>query len=807
MKKIKNIIILLCLIFAAANASAQNGSSWSQVGTIDTNYNVQNLKAIGNELYAGLSYATDSVRIGRWNGLFWTYYPGLRVLPSSKGISFDIYRDTLYVAYNNYSIGNTLSVNKLSNSTWIDVPLNNLVVTDTAFGSIKNASLKTVDTALYLFGNLVDFTNKKVSILKYGKEAWTVLGPLSNPGLNGEIGDISWYKNQLMIHGFSNYPYYYNLLTANSNNLKSTNILWDGTNWLKHNNYIDSVGILDYDSDTLFIQRGELFFRYYSPAFTNIGGYFSIPSVCSTFVAIKGSYYVFGDLKFTGGLISSHSLAELHIPYWWDMEENTDRGHMMRFQSHLYSPIINTHKQVEMLNPGWGLIKGNIYKDLNNNCIRDGADDNLNISRKVTVMPDSIVTIADFYGDYSILVAPGIKTISNSNFITNKYLLTAPCSSNFKTVTVYADSVAVVDFPMIDSANVLDLAVKIIPQGGHLIRKQQDDIVNVSVNNTGTVDISSGTLKLKLDNKLSIISSTPSYASYTNNIVTWNFTNLQKEGNKNFSLQVQLSSAAALYDSIQYKAWVTPNPDADTTDNADSIFCRIIYSYDPNDKQCFPPNIVLPNTDKLEYTVRFQNTGTSYAQNVYVVDTLDTNLPMDKIEITGWSTPSRPRIEVRNNNVLVFTFPNILLPDSNTNEKASHGYINYKCGLYKNLPLGTKITNRAYIYFDYNTPVPTKKTENTKANKTGISTRGKTDLNSVVSLYPNPAGGELFIQSLTLEMNTISILDIEGKVVFTSEIKGIKEILVNTNQLKEGIYFVKLENENEIIVRKIIIKH
>jgi hypothetical protein len=56
---------------------------------------------------------------------------------------------------------------------------------------------------------------------------------------------------------------------------------------------------------------------------------------------------------------------------------------------------------------------------------------------------------------------------------------------------------------------------------------------------------------------------------------------------------------------------------------------------------------------------------------------------------------------------LKFLFPNILLPDSNTNEVASHGFIQYSVKLNAGLPEGTLISNRADIYFDFNQPVLT----------------------------------------------------------------------------------------------------
>jgi hypothetical protein len=59
-----------------------------------------------------------------------------------------------------------------------------------------------------------------------------------------------------------------------------------------------------------------------------------------------------------------------------------------------------------------------------------------------------------------------------------------------------------------------------------------------------------------------------------------------------------------------------------------------------------------------------------------------------------------------------WTFNDILLPDSNVNEPASHGFVKFKIAqLENNLP-GTLIENEADIYFDFNEPIITNATQN-----------------------------------------------------------------------------------------------
>jgi hypothetical protein len=63
--------------------------------------------------------------------------------------------------------------------------------------------------------------------------------------------------------------------------------------------------------------------------------------------------------------------------------------------------------------------------------------------------------------------------------------------------------------------------------------------------------------------------------------------------------------------------------------------------------------------------------------------------------------------------VLQWTFNNIMLADSFSNEEASHGFITYTVNQVADLTDGSQITNSAAIYFDSNEPVITNTTLHT----------------------------------------------------------------------------------------------
>ena len=137
-----------------------------------------------------------------------------------------------------------------------------------------------------------------------------------------------------------------------------------------------------------------------------------------------------------------------------------------------------------------------------------------------------------------------------------------------------------------------------------------------------------------------------------------------------------------------------------------------IGSYDPNDKQGLPlgygaAHYIRPGTD-LEYLIRFQNTGTDTAFTVIVRDTLAPWL--DPVTVRPGGSSHDYTFGITGDGVLVFDFQNILLPDSNVNEAASHGFLKFRVSQRAEVPLETDILNRAAIYFDFNDPVLTNTT-------------------------------------------------------------------------------------------------
>lgn len=139
-------------------------------------------------------------------------------------------------------------------------------------------------------------------------------------------------------------------------------------------------------------------------------------------------------------------------------------------------------------------------------------------------------------------------------------------------------------------------------------------------------------------------------------------------------------------------------------------FCLPVFaSYDPNDKAAIPrgfgENSEIEKDWPLHYTIRFQNTGNDTAFLVVLRDTLSESLDWGSLKVHGASHSYS--YQLFSNGELKISFENILLPDSTTNLAGSQGFVTYSILPKTNLEIGTRIENRAGIYFDFNPPIIT----------------------------------------------------------------------------------------------------
>jgi hypothetical protein len=315
----------------------------------------------------------------------------------------------------------------------------------------------------------------------------------------------------------------------------------------------------------------------------------------------------------------------------------------------------------------------------------------------------------------------------------------------------------------------------------------------------------SGSVTLTYTGPVQFVSAAPNALTPTvsGNTLTWNIADF---GSVNFFTDFNIVMHTDTNAQIGQQACftLTVNPiagDNNPANNVLNICFPIVNSYDPNDKTAYPAGDMDTAQKELTYTIRFQNTGTAEAQHIYITDTLDADIDASTFQLLAHS--HQPMVQLKENAVR-FNFPNINLPDSNTNEPASHGYVQYKVKLKPNLPIGTVINNTAYIYFDFNAPVVTNTTTNTVSLNTGISNLPV--VAAYFHLFPNPSNGKVTVSvNETLVGSTVTLSDVTGRMVFKSEISNLKSE-IDLAGLGRGIYLVTVSATNGVKAVKKLVK-
>ena len=333
----------------------------------------------------------------------------------------------------------------------------------------------------------------------------------------------------------------------------------------------------------------------------------------------------------------------------------------------------------------------------------------------------------------------------------------------------------------------------------------QNTTAHIKLNwgNYGPVAAGNYQLTLTFPAGVTVNTSSIQNSGYTisGNTITWNLSNLNTTFS-NFDY-VTFQVPGGLVNGAQHYFTSTISPvnstDCNSQNNAGSLLQILGNSYDPNDKTVQRPDFYWTTPisigteiidaalqDVLTYTIRFQNTGTAPAQNVYILDTLSSNLDWSTFSLINASHPVQ--VFHQSNGLVRFEFDQIWLADSTTNEPGSHGDLVYRIAEKSTCLAGCEIENTAYIYFDWNDAIVTNTTYNLNENIMGIYEDG---INGW-GIYPNPANNYLQIQGL--ETFNYEIHDFAGKSILKGE--GSANEMLNITKLMSGAYVITIESEN-----------
>lgn len=476
-------------------------------------------------------------------------------------------------------------------------------------------------------------------------------------------------------------------------------------------------------------------------------------------------------------------------------------------QSHNYTPI---DFDVFCAN-SVGLIEVNAYLDANNDGVFNGNDTPFsNGYFTYEQNNDGVMTVVNSTtGSFTIASDNAANSYDISFTVNDDYqtCYNVP-TSMFNAVSVAAGNSAIVNFPVVEENACEDIAVYLTestpPRPGFLYWN------NVIIENLGA-STTSGSVEFVHDATVNFVEvfNPPATGTITLTVTgfIYDFVNLAPGETISMYADMTVPVSTVLGTLLTNTvAYTTNTNDVVLANNAYSLTQEVVGSYDPNDiMEAQGSEIVYQDfitTDAyLYYTIRFQNVGTAEAINVRIENTLSALLDASTLKMLN---SSHDVVMHKVDNQLTWTFNGINLPAESQNERESHGYITYRVKPTAGYNVGTVIPNTAEIYFDFNAPVITNTFTTTFTAPLSINDYA----NNGFALYPNPAKDTVVIKLKNAMSGplTISVIDIQGKVVLSQLFNSEIETTLNLSQVTSGMYFVKIGDERSQLVEKLIVE-
>ena len=404
-----------------------------------------------------------------------------------------------------------------------------------------------------------------------------------------------------------------------------------------------------------------------------------------------------------------------------------------------------------------------------------------------------IANASDFY---SIPVQAGMYTIT-PQLENPSYFDISPAS-------------ATIDFPV--QASPFEQNFCILPNGVHhdlevvvipliFTRPGFDATYKIKYKNKGNFTENT-TIELNYnDAVLDYVSSTLAPTIQSADVLSWSIGSLTPFQSGEFVITLNVNSpmetpAINNGDILNYSAIIKGlNIDETPADNTFTLQQMVVGAMDPNDKICLEGNIISPSMigEYVHYQIRFENTGSYFAQNIVVKDIIDiTKFDISTLQITDSSHSCSTKIT---DNKVEFIFENIKLPHE---DASNDGFIVFKIKTLPTLAINSEIENEASIYFDYNFPVVT----NTAKSTFKTLAVDSFNFSDYLNISPNPAKDVLKISNKqNITISSIRIYNMLGQLVETV-VKPTN--LIDVSGLKTGNYIISITSDKGVSSEKLI---
>lgn len=328
------------------------------------------------------------------------------------------------------------------------------------------------------------------------------------------------------------------------------------------------------------------------------------------------------------------------------------------------------------------------------------------------------------------------------------------------------------------------------------LRRCFDNTYYGNVKNNGNETVENGFIYITLDSFFIFKSGNLEVVSYIHPELVLKLPDLEVGEDLRFNFLFELSCEADLGQEHCISAFVEADNDCDQPlPKNNGKECRVnVGSFDPNDKAIFVNGykdvLYQSKEDKIEYLVRFQNTGTDTAFNVRIEDVISPVFDINTLRPVVASHEFE--WEIQPGRKLVIYFPNIQLVDSFTNEPGSNGFVKFDMALDSTIQLGDTLENEAAIFFDFNEPIITNKV----VTLYDFPDKTKDVNRHTIYAVPNPTNAMVDIKGdfRAQQSCLIRLYDIYGKLI-SAETGNTSDITVDLGYVRPGLYVIEIKTK------------
>ncbi len=806
LQAIKAFVFILVFFFAMSiNAQVLQPIGLQIPGKVVTSY------ANGNE-YLALFDDTRSAQafdytLGRWNGLYWEYYPGLgtpeSVLFANGDYNFHsiaIFNNEIYIAayINNISVDIAKPINHLykwNGNQWITVS-----------GSIASTNYGVYDMTVWnnqliVAGKFLDtLSGMSVdNIAAFDGSKWTQLGSAnSSQGTNGEIQALLPLGNRLYIAG--NFTKFGGITTGNIAYYTDNNGNWGGIGSPFTGEIVQMANV----GNTLYamqkVGNTAQLRKFENSTWSNpfiLPGY--TVSQIKTIAGGQSELYLGGNFNYQGLV---HNIAVFKNGTFYTTENRIEGDFKLAQKgtsAYIWGDFRETNTDIKYfstIRSNAGNASGVVYWDKNNNCIFDIEEE---------VVANASLIYADKNGKqqfvytnengrFTAYLQPGVHNLQINggknwkNLCPNSELINAIAGQ-------YTSSFYGLHIP----TAITDISVKTLIGKLNEVSAGGKQKVVIEVKNNGSTEINGATLLITHDARLKNYISNPPASNYTDNIATYSLVNLKPRNSVKIEAWVTLPTNSSKTDKFTFQVAggsLINSQDLDNTDNQQDDILTLNDKFEGNIfKEAISGDTSDITNKIIKYRIEYVN-GTNFpVRRAVLVDTLDMDYKIKKINYTKHN----PRIEhfnIIDGHIMVLDIPNANLEPREFNPLESEGIIEFEIELSKNLPHRTLLTNSAMVDFDNKKEFYSNTTQVLVFDQNN-STKKPLLLN--LALSPNPADQWLTVQSKNNQvLGNIQLLDIQGKIL-VQQYSTSNNAQLNLSSLSTGTYLIKTQLGNQLI--------